>query len=295
MAREIEFTKGHGTGNDFVLFYDPNGEVNLSPQDIRNLCNRHMGIGADGVIRVISSSALEEGQAVLEEEPNATWFMDYYNSDGSIAEMCGNGIRVFARYLLENELIQVRDGQSISVGTRSGVKDIQPSKNGFAVDLGRWKLGKEEYLVEASKLSVARPGLSINVGNPHVVVALATDQELAGLDLNSAPVLSPVALEGANVEFVVPEEPMIRSGVGYIEMRVFERGSGETLSCGTGIAAAALATRHWAGAGSPNQWQVKVPGGVVGVRIFAAEDGEHVGISGPAVLVYSGKIDLDSF
>ncbi len=105
MAREIEFTKGHGTGNDFVLFYDPNGEVNLSSQDIRNLCNRHMGIGADGVIRIISSSALAEGQAILEEEPNATWFMDYYNSDGSVAEMCGNGIRVFARYLLENELV----------------------------------------------------------------------------------------------------------------------------------------------------------------------------------------------
>ena len=295
MAREIEFTKGHGTGNDFVLFYDPDGEVELTPQDIRNMCDRHMGIGADGLIRVISSSSLEAGQAALEEEPNATWFMDYYNSDGSVAEMCGNGIRVFARYLIENDLVEVRDGQSISVGTRAGVKDIQPSKNGFAVDLGRWKLGKEEYLVEAARLSVARPGLSINVGNPHVVVALATDKELADLDLSRAPVLSPIPVDGANVEFVVPEEPMIKSGVGYIEMRVFERGSQETLSCGTGIAAAALATRHWAGAGAPNQWQVKVRGGVVGVRIFAAEDGEHVGISGPAVLVYSGKIDLDTF
>lgn len=295
MAREIEFTKGHGTGNDFLLFLDPNGEVNLSSQDIQNICNRRKGVGADGIIRVVSSSAIEGGQGILEEEPNATWFMDYYNSDGSVAEMCGNGIRVFAKFLIDNELVDLRDGQSISVGTRAGVKDIQRGKNGFAVDLGRWKLGGEEYLVQASKLAVARPGLSINVGNPHVVVALATSEELNELDLHDAPTLYPEASEGANVEFVVPEDPMVKSGVGYISMRVFERGSGETLSCGTGIAAAALATRHWAGAGAPNQWQVEVPGGVVGVRIFAAEDGEHVAINGPAVLLYSGKIDLDSF
>jgi diaminopimelate epimerase len=124
-------------------------------------------------------------------------------------------------------------------------------------------------------------------------VALAAGRELAELDLYEAPSIEPTPVNGANVEFVVPAEPMVKDGVGYINMRVYERGVGETLSCGTGICAAALATRHWAGAGAPNIWQVRVPGGVLGVRMFATEDGEHVGLSGAAELVFDGQLDLD--
>jgi diaminopimelate epimerase len=219
--------------------------------------------------------------------------MDYYNKDGSAAEMCGNGIRVFAKYLLDRGLAEIIDGGTLPVGTRDGVKDITKSANGFAVDLGRWRL-EAESLVEVSGLDVARPAQGIDVGNPHAVVALASDTELAALRLLEAPAIDPVPVNGANVEFVVPKDPMVQQGVGHISMRVFERGVGETLSCGTGIAAAALATRYWAGADAPNQWQVSVPGGVVGVRMFATEDGEHVGISGPAQLSFDGEIDLDS-
>ena len=125
-----------------------------------------------------------------------------------------------------------------------------------------------------------------------MVVALASDDELDALDLSVIPQLEPEAPEGANVEFVVPGEPLVVDGVGHIRMRVHERGSGETLSCGTGAAAAALATRHWAGAGAPNQWRVEVPGGVLGVRMFATEEGEHVALSGPADLVYSGDLSI---
>jgi diaminopimelate epimerase len=110
--------------------------------------------------------------------------------------------------------------------------------------------------------------------------------------LTAAPNLEPAPEAGANVEFVLPHEPMVSAGVGYIDMRVFERGSGETLSCGTGIVAAALATRHWAGQGAPNQWQVTVPGGTLGVRMFPTEEGEHVGLSGAAELVYDGQLVL---
>lgn len=289
---EFEFTKGQGTGNDFVLYLDESGERELTTAAIAKICDRRFGIGADGVIRVVKSANLPAGQSIAATAPEAVWFMDYYNSDGSIAEMCGNGVRVFARYLTEKNLVKLADGETLSVGTRAGVKDLQQNLAGFAVDMGRWKLDGEA-LVRAANLDVARPGQGINVGNPHVVVALSNRGELEGLDLHSAPTLEPNPPAGSNVEFVVPHDPMVSNGVGSIDMRVFERGSGETLSCGTGVVAAALATRHWAGAGAPNHWQVTVPGGTLGVRMFATEEGEHVGLSGAAELVYEGSITLE--
>ncbi|MEN9714960.1 MAG: hypothetical protein RJA35_427 [Actinomycetota bacterium] len=289
---EFAFTKGQGTGNDFVLYLDESGERTLTPAAIAKLCDRRFGVGADGVIRVVKSANLEAGREIAGSAPEAVWFMDYYNSDGSIAEMCGNGVRVFARYLTEKGLVTLHQGETLSVGTRAGVKDIQQNLAGFAVDMGRWRLESDDVLVRAANLHVDRPGQGINVGNPHVVVALADKAELENLDLHSAPALTPNPPAGANVEFVVPHEPMITNGVGAIDMRVFERGSGETLSCGTGVVAAALATRHWAGAGAPNHWQVTVPGGTLGVRMFATEEGEHVGLSGAAELVYEGVFQL---
>jgi diaminopimelate epimerase len=294
MVNQIDFTKGHGTGNDFVLVLDADAELKLSPKQIAKICDRNFGVGADGLIRVVRTKNSPEVSHLLKDAPEAEWFMDYYNADGTTAEMCGNGSRVFARFLIEKNLVSLEDSQTLSISTRAGVKDLQRNMAGFAVDMGRWKLDESEVLVRASQLDVARPGLSISVGNPHVVVALADAEELKELNLHQAPQLQPQPEAGANVEFVVPDEPMIKNGVGYISMRVFERGVGETLSCGTGICAAALATRYWAGAGAPNTWQVTVAGGTLGVRMFATEDGEHVGLSGAAVLSFEGKIDLDS-
>ncbi|NEM89881.1 diaminopimelate epimerase [Galbitalea soli] len=290
MSQSIHFTKGHGTGNDFVLFADPDGTVELTPSQIAAIADRHFGVGGDGVIRAVRSRHLPEGAAALAEDESAEWFMDYHNADGSPAEMCGNGIRVFARFLIDNGLVELADGDTLSVGTRSGVRDLQRNLSGFQVDLGRWSLDGGEPLVRARNLPVARPGLGINVGNPHVVVALASEEELASADLSYIPHLDPEPTDGANVEFVVPLEPLVKDGVGRIRMRVHERGSGETLSCGTGAVAAALATRHWAGRGAPNQWIVHVPGGTVGVRMFLTEDGEHVSLSGPAELVFEGEL-----
>jgi diaminopimelate epimerase len=292
MATTIHFTKGQGTGNDFVIFADPDGDVNLTPVQIASICDRHFGVGADGVIRAIRSRNLPEGSAALAEDEAAEWFMDYHNADGSTAEMCGNGIRVFARYLLDNGLTELTDGETLAIGTRNGVRDVQRNRAGFQADLGRWSLDGTEPTVRARNLAVARPGLGINVGNPHVVVALASDEELDAADLSYIPQLDPEPAEGANVEFVVPLEPLVKDGVGRIRMRVHERGSGETLSCGTGAIAAALATRYWAGVGAPNQWTVEVAGGTVGVRMFPTEDGEHVSLSGPADLVFEGTLEV---
>jgi len=292
VSATIHFTKGHGTGNDFVLFTDPDGEVDLSAAQLAAIADRHFGVGGDGIIRAVRSSKLADGAAALAEDDAAEWFMDYHNADGSVAEMCGNGIRVFARYLLDNGLTELTDGNTLAIGTRGGVRDVQRNKNGFQADMGRWRLDGTEPTVRARNLNVARPGLGINVGNPHVVVALASDDELDAADLSYIPILDPEPAEGANIEFVVPFEPLVKDGIGRIRMRVHERGSGETLSCGTGAVAAALATRHWAGAGAPNQWQVSVPGGVLGVRMFATEDGEHVSLSGAAELVFSGDLTV---
>jgi diaminopimelate epimerase len=288
----ITFTKGHGTGNDFVLFADPDGDIDLTAAQLAAIADRHFGVGGDGVLRAVRSANLPDGAAALAEDSDAEWFMDYHNSDGSVSEMCGNGIRVFTRFLVDNGLASLEPGDTLPIGTRGGVRDVQRNQAGFQVDLGRWRLDGGEPLVRARDIEVQRPGLGINVGNPHVVVALASVAELEGADLTYIPQLDPEPRDGANVEFVVPAEPLVTDGVGHIRMRVHERGSGETLSCGTGAAAAALAVRHWAGAGAPNQWKVDVPGGTVGVRMFATEDGEHVALSGPAELVFSGALEL---
>lgn len=294
---ELHFTKGQGTGNDFVLFADPDATVDLTPERIRAIADRRFGVGGDGVIRAVRSESLPEGRALVAVEPAATWFMDYHNADGTVAEMCGNGIRVFARYLTEAGLVDLAPGETLTVGSRKGLVDVQRTTNGFAADLGRWGLGIEgggadDVLVRAKNLDRARPGLGIDVGNPHVVVALASEDELTDVDLTYVPVLDPAPAAGANVEFVLPGDPLVQDGIGQITMRVHERGSGETLSCGTGAVAAALATRHWAGNGAPDTWRVRVPGGVVTVRMFATEDGEHVSLSGPAELVFSGDLTV---
>ncbi|MFF3028263.1 diaminopimelate epimerase [Microbacterium sp. NPDC057944] len=288
----VAFTKGHGTGNDFVIIADPDGELDLTSEQVAALCDRHFGIGGDGILRVVRSSAIPDGAAALAEEPAAEWFMDYRNADGSIAEMCGNGIRVFVHYLVRSGLAAIEPGSTLPIGTRAGVRDVTRSESGYQVDLGLWKLSGDDPLVTAGGLSVTRPGLGIDVGNPHVVVALASDAELASLELHRTPELDPALPAGANVEFVVPGEPLVRDGIGHVKMRVSERGVGETLSCGTGVAATALAVRYWAGEKAPNNWRVDVPGGTLGVRMFPAEDGEHVALSGPATLVFHGEVDL---
>lgn len=298
MPQTVPFTKGHGTGNDFVVVLDADDELALSDDQVAVLCDRRFGIGADGILRVVRAAALAASSdaptgvhAAEAVAAGAEWFMDYRNADGSAAEMCGNGIRVFARYLADTALADV-EGTPVMIGTRAGVKAVTRSDLGFEADLGAWRVEPDEVLVRGRGLGIPRPGLGIDVGNPHIVVALPHTDELEALDLTVRPVLNPDPPRGANVEFVVPSDPLVREGVGSIRMRVFERGVGETLSCGTGVAAAALAVRHWAGAGAPDRWSVEVPGGTLGVRMVPVGEEEHVFLSGPATLVYSGEVAL---
>ncbi|MDJ0321900.1 diaminopimelate epimerase [Pseudarthrobacter sp. PS3-L1] len=295
----LAFSKGHGTGNDFVLIADPEGIQALQPEHVAVICDRHRGIGADGLIRAVPSALLPEGRGLLESTPEAEWFMDYRNGDGSLSEMCGNGVRVFVHFLREEGLITLEDGDSLVIGTRGGAKTVVRTGDHYAVDMGPWEFifpgdaaaKAMDSTVSAEGLDVARPALSISMGNPHTVVALAELAELEATKLFTAPMVDPLPVDGTNVEFVVPADPLVEHGVGAITMRVHERGVGETQSCGTGACAAAVAIRHWAGPGAPEAWTVAVPGGQVGVKFFAGPGGhEHVELSGPAVIVARGTL-----
>lgn len=291
--------KGHGTGNDFLLTADPLGTQPLSAEEIQDLTDRHTGLGADGIIRAVRREQVSEP---IPGGSTAEWFMDYRNADGSRAEMCGNGIRVFTAFLIREGLLTLADGDSTLIATRAGQVTVRREAEDFAVGLGPWSApGGEQALAEGFDVEVdvagfetPRRGLRLALPNPHTVVALADAEELERADLGIAPQVDPVPPHGSNVELVLPlgeqsidllddDGAVIGSeSVGVVQMRVHERGVGETLSCGTGAGAAALAMYHWFGQGAPQTWYVLVPGGRLRVTIG---EQDQVELAGPAELV----------
>jgi len=288
MAERLTFTKGHGTENDFVLVPDLEGALGLTAAQAAALADRRAGIGGDGVIRVVPTE-LADDPDVRTQAGAARWFMDYRNADGSLSEMCGNGTRVFAAYL-RREGLETRD--EFAIATRAGVKQVRSDGDGFAVDLGPWRLTDPataerdgfDALVHLDDDGDPCSALRVDLGNPHTVVALPPQLDLDELDLTLAPRVRPEPEHGTNVELVRPIGP------GHIAMRVHERGVGETRSCGTGACAAAIATSFWAGAlDTGSTWLVDVPGGRLTVRLLP----DHgVELAGPAVLVADGTVDL---
>ncbi|WP_246136377.1 diaminopimelate epimerase [Leekyejoonella antrihumi] len=280
----IQFAKGHGTHNDFVLIPDVDGQVDLTPAQVAFLCDRRGGIGGDGLIRIVRSAA--SGEPAVADGPE--WFMDYRNADGSAAEMCGNGTRVFAKYLVDHDLA---DGPEFEIATRAGSKRINLVPNGYRTDLGEWRLSRLDEAQERGMDSVVQvvgaaeplPALSVDLGNPHTVIALPPSVDLDGLDLTHPPKVDPEPPHGTNVEFVRAHAP------GHISMRVHERGVGETQSCGTGAAAAAIATWWWGGQPVDHlNWNVDLPGGRLGVHLLL----HRVALSGPAQIVATGEVTL---
>jgi len=277
---QISFLKGHGTENDFVIVPDPDDAVDLPAAVVARLCDRRAGIGGDGLLHVVRSAAHPEARAMADE---AEWFMDYRNADGSIAEMCGNGVRVFARYLQRAGYAKEGD---LAVATRGGVKKARIAEDGgITVSMGRALLPEAGVTVSLGGRSW--PARNVNMGNPHAV-AFVEDLAHAG-DLLSVPPYSPAAVypDGVNIEFVVDRGPR------HVAMRVHERGSGETRSCGTGACAVAVAAARRDGAdpartGAPVTYTVDLPGGTL--LITEHPDGE-IEMTGPAVIVAEGLID----
>lgn len=267
----LAFAKGHGTLNDFVCFSDPEGTLELSDEQLRLLCDRRAGIGGDGTLRAVRARHVPGY-----EEYGDTWFMDYRNADASIAEMCGNGLRVFLRYLLTEGLI---DQAPIDIVTRAGVL------HGEFLDDGRIRIGMGDPTagpeVEVTVGDARFRGLAVDVGNPHAAVMLSPG-ELDGLDLSREPGYpADVFPNRANVEFVEPVADH------HVRMRVWERGVGETFSCGTGTVAAAVAAAAAAGETS-GTWRVDPPGG--SLRVDLGPDGAR--LTGPAVIVARGTVNL---
>ncbi|MEU9361453.1 diaminopimelate epimerase [Streptomyces sp. NPDC048301] len=277
---QISFLKGHGTENDFVIVPDPDNTLDLPASVVARLCDRRAGIGGDGMLHVVRSEAHPEARAMAAE---AEWFMDYRNADGSVAEMCGNGVRVFARYLQRAGHVSEGD---LAVATRGGVKRVHLAKDGaVTVSMGRAELPGEGVTVTVDGRSW--PARNVNMGNPHAV-AFVEDLAHAG-ELRSVPPFSPESVYpgGVNIEFVVDRGP------GHVAMRVHERGSGETRSCGTGACAVAVAAARRDGAdpaltGAPATYTVDLPGGTL---VITEHPDGGIDMTGPAVIVAEGVID----
>ncbi len=271
----MRLVKGHGTENDFLVLPDLEGSIDLTAAMVRALCDRHSGLGADGILRVVRSENHPESAAVAAQAP---WFMDYRNADGSLAEMCGNGARVFFRYLKRAGLVD-RDA---AVATRGGIRCVRIRGDGnVTVHMGLPRVLADRPVATAAP-SPPAPGTAVEIPNPHVVVPVATVEELEALDLSRPPTVAPARPDGQNVEFVV------RRGPRWLQMRVHERGVGETRSCGTGICAAAVAAATDDGSGADGTvWRVDVAGGTCEV-VWNPDDVE---LSGPAVLVADLEVD----
>lgn len=273
--RSWNIAKGHGTENDFVIVLDRHGMANPTAADVQALCNRRTGVGGDGLLRAVRGGDIPEWDG----DPKL-WFMDYRNADGSVSEMCGNGVRVFARYLVEEGLA---DGPEIPIGTRAGLRTVTLQRDGqIRVDMGR-------VLVDEERTPVALGGVrfdavAADVGNPHAVVFV---DDVGPLDLTRAPEFDPERFpEGVNVEFLQIVGP------GHVRMRVFERGVGETRSCGTGTVAAAAAARLVSGG---DDWRVDVPGGTLHIELetdAGTGDITRALMTGPAVVQLHGEVHL---
>lgn len=261
MTTRLPFTKGHGTGNDFVLLPDPDDVLRVTPEAVRAVCDRRFGIGGDGLIRVVPDGM--------------RWFMDYHNADGSTGEMCGNGARVFAAYLRDRGLV---DADEFEIQTRGGTRQIRLEGEVVQVDMGQARHAPGEVKVSVGDRRWTAE--AVFMPNPHAVVFT----EDLDLDLSNAPAVdSEIFTAGQNVEFVVVQSPGE-----HVRMRVHERGVGETLSCGTGICAVADRTLTAAGVEGPARVQVDIPGGTCWVERTPA--GTLV-LIGPAVFVADGELN----
>ncbi|WP_367141005.1 MULTISPECIES: diaminopimelate epimerase [Streptomyces] len=280
------FFKGHGAENDFILLPDPDHRLALPADEVRRLCDRRTGIGADGLLRAVRTAADPEAAGMA---TGAEWFMDYRNPDGTAAAMCGNGVRVFARYLVDSGLIPPG---TVPIATRAGVRHVRvPARahdfqGPVTVLMGRPCLPGPGHI----KVAVGRrrwPALHVDMGNPHAV-AFVDDLNHAG-DLRTPPTVTPTSAypHGVTTSFAVLHSAR------HLQLRVHERGVGETRACGTGACAAVAAVLHASGRPETGagRYTVDLPGGRL--HVTATPDGA-MELTGPAAIIAQGALTLTS-
>ena len=272
----LSFAKGHGTLNDFVLIVDRDDEHDLTDAQVRFLCDRRAGVGGDGILRAVRAEHIGGWGG----DPDL-WFMDYRNADGSLAEMCGNGVRVFLRYLREEGLVPAGASQ-VDIGTRAGLRQGTYLPDGrVRVWMGRPEVSDAALTVGVGDSRWA--ARAVAVGNPHAVCVLGEADDLDALDLSRMPSWEPQDCfpSGTNLEFVRV------LGRDAVRLRVHERGVGETFSCGTGTVAAAAAVAADQGRDEAC-FDVRTPGGGVQVELAGGE----AWLTGPAAVVFRGDVTL---
>ncbi|MCA1707455.1 MAG: diaminopimelate epimerase [Actinobacteria bacterium] len=279
----MEFAKYQGIGNDFVMLADPQDELNLTAEMVRRLCDRRFGIGGDGVIRVAPG---REG---------ADFFMDYVNSDGSVGEMCGNGIRCLAVYARAEGLT---DKDVLQIETRAGLKTVWIEGDAVRVDMGAPIFEPSSIPVQWSGTDALHAKLElddevievacVSMGNPHAVLFVDEPNEEPVTILGPLIERHEAFPQGANVEFIAVESPT------RVRMRVWERGSGETLACGTGACAAAVIARVLGGA--EERVTVALPGGELQIEwVGSIGSASSVFMTGPAMRSFDGEVDLEAY
>ena len=251
----MRFTKMHGCGNDFVVVDEHDGRADIDAARARALCDRHTGIGADGIL-------------VIGTRRGARWPLAIHNADGSIADACGNGSRCVARYLLERY-----GGDALELVTKSGLVRAWRDPDGYAIELAAPQLGEGLRIAVGGRGYEAR---AVRVGNPNVVVFV---DDPATVDLQALANAATAVAGPANVAAAG------RRGPGAISLRVHERGVGETLACGTGSCATVAAARA-RGDVTSDTVRVHLPGGTLVVR----DRGARYELAGPAEYVFQGEV-----
>lgn len=283
---KLQFAKLNGAGNDFIMVDDLAGEITLTPGQVAQICDRHFGVGGDGVI-LVKPSPREECAA----------YMDYYNSDGTKAQMCGNGVRCFAKFLVDRGIVDAEAGEFVA-DTLAGPRPIKfelgsDGKMAKAtVDMGEPILAPAEVPTTlGGNPAVSQPVeveagtyrfTAVSMGNPHAITfvddPLTFPLEVVGPQVECAPEFP----EKTNVEFAHVDGSTIT-------MRVWERGCGETLACGTGACATAVAANLNGLAG--RKVDLKLLGGTLNINW--SEEDNHVYMTGPAAQYFTGELELE--
>jgi diaminopimelate epimerase len=269
----MNFYKFHGTGNDFIMIENLDKKIELSSKKIAELCDRHFGIGADGLILV------EKGQN------GGDFFMNYYNSDGSTAEMCGNGTRCTAHFAINYLNFP---GKILQIETRSGTKEIiKTDDNLYQVNMGKPDFTAFADFPNSAKILHNTEWHFASMGNPHAVGFFPTETEI---DEKIKTIGAKIESDTNNFPNKINVNFVCQQGENHFIVKTYERGAGATLACGTGASASfAILKKVWNKITNNQKVRLDVPGGTL---FFTFNESEEILMTGPSVEVFSGKISI---